>query len=305
MGPTGVGKTDLAVALAELGRVDIVSVDSAMVYRGLDIGSGKPDAATLARAPHRLIDIREPEQAYSAAEFRVDALEAIESIHAADRIPLLVGGTGLYFRALKRGLSRLPRANPAIRRRLDEDMQRVGLAAMHDRLRQLDPESAGRIHPNDPQRIQRALEVYELTGSPMSALIAARNTDAMPYPSFEVVLAPAERGVLHWRIEQRFDQMLAAGLVDEVRDLRARPRVHKDLPAMRAVGYRQVWEHLDGEVDFEHMRARAVAATRQLARRQLTWLRAQKVATWLEPGAHTLTDFRVNAQRCLGIELCG
>ncbi len=282
MGPTAAGKTALAVALAESGRYEIVSVDSAMVYRGLDIGTGKPPAEVLARAPHWLIDIRDPEQRYSAAEFRSDALAAIAAIRARGRVPLLVGGTGLYFRALREGLSELPAADPALRARLAAEARAEGWAALHRRLAALDPEAARRIHPNDPQRIQRALEVCELSGRPLSALWRERARRPFPGATCTIVLEPAERGWLHRRIEQRFDAMLAAGLIEEVRALRARPGMHAGRASMRAVGYRQVWQHLEGAFGEREMRARAIAATRQLARRQLTWLRAEPVDARLD-----------------------
>lgn len=275
MGPTAAGKTDLAVALVKRLPFEIVSVDSAMVYRGMDIGTGKPDADTLARAPHRLIDIREPKDTYSAAQFRADALAEIDQILKAGRIPLLVGGTGLYFRALERGLSRLPAANTKVRAALEAEAAAAGWFALHARLAKVDPESARRIHPNDPQRIQRALEVYELTGHAMSTLITASEK---PGPEFTVIglrLEPDARDWLHRRIARRFHGMLERGLVDEVAALRSSGRLAANMPALRAVGYRQAWAYLDGEGDLEALAERGIAATRQLARRQLTWLRAE------------------------------
>jgi len=277
MGPTAAGKTDLAVALVERLALEIVSVDSAMVYRGMDIGTGKPDAATRARAPHHLVDICDPEQAYSAARFRVDALAAMQRIRGAGRTPLLVGGTGLYFRALREGLSPLPPADPALRARLDEEARVHGWRALHARLEALDPQAAARIGASDPQRIQRALEVIELTGSPLSALQRRGRGDARPLPVLALALEPASRGWLHARIEARFDAMLQAGLEAEVRRLWAPGRLSRDMPSMRAVGYRQMIDHIEGRASAEQARARILAATRQLARRQLTWLRRERV----------------------------
>ncbi len=281
MGPTAAGKTDLALALAERLPVDIVSVDSAMVYRRMDIGTGKPPPEILARYPHRLVDIREPFEPYSAAEFQADARQAIEAIHAAGRIPLLVGGTMLYFRALTEGLSRLPAADPDLRRELEAALARRGAAALHVELARLDPPSARRIHPNDPQRILRALEVCRLSGRPYSSLLGERH-GALRGPCLKLALAPAERARLHQRIERRFDAMLTAGLVDEVAALRTDPRIHAALPSMRSVGYRQVWRYLEGEGDWDTLRRRGCAATRQLAKRQFTWLRREQGLHWLD-----------------------
>lgn len=282
MGPTASGKTDLAVHLAERLPCDIVSVDSAMVYRGMDIGTAKPDAATLERAPHRLIDIRDPAQAYSAAEFAADAAREIESIHAARRIPLLAGGTMLYFRALAHGLSPLPPADPAVRAGLSDEAQRLGWEALHGRLAAHDPESAARIHPNDAQRIQRALEVLEITGQPPSHWYARRSHAGPAWPVLKFAVAPGDRARLHDRIRTRFDAMLAAGFVAEVEKLHARPDLDLDKPALRAVGYRQLWRHLDGEWSLEEARTQGVYASRQLAKRQLTWLRRESDVRWLD-----------------------
>jgi tRNA dimethylallyltransferase len=275
MGPTAAGKTDVAVELAARLPVEIISVDSAMVYRGMDIGTGKPSPAVLARAPHRLIDIREPGETYSAAQFVKDARAAIGEIHAAGRMPLLVGGTGLYFRALSRGLSVLPEADPRIRAALSSELDRLGPRALHARLATVDPASAARIHPNDPQRIQRALEVYEVAGEPMSALLEAGRGREQRFEVHAVSLEPAERGWLHARIARRFEAMLDQGLVEEVAALKQSGRLDEGMPALRAVGYRQVWRFLHGDGDLEALKARALAATRQLARRQLTWLRKE------------------------------
>ncbi len=281
MGPTASGKTELAVELVERGRFEIVSVDSALIYRGMDIGTAKPEGGLLARAPHRLIDIRDPAEAYSAAEFRADCLAAMEAIHAAGRIPLLTGGTMLYFRALEFGLSDLPRADPALRARLAAEARERGWAMLHQRLARVDPLAAARIHPNDPQRIQRALEVWELSGRPLSELQAAGRRPCLDWRLRKFARAPRERAVLHQRIAERFETMLARGFEDEVRALRARGDLHLALPSMRCVGYRQMWQYLDGGLRREEMIERAVIATRQLAKRQFTWLRAERDLTWL------------------------
>ncbi|MEZ5534887.1 MAG: tRNA (adenosine(37)-N6)-dimethylallyltransferase MiaA [Thiolinea sp.] len=276
MGPTASGKTDLAIALREQLPVELISVDSALVYKDMDIGTAKPDAETLRKAPHRLIGFLDPAQAYSAAEFRKDALDEMADITAQGRIPLLVGGTMLYFRALEYGLSHLPSANPEIRARLDEEAASVGWEALHLRLQQVDPEAAARIHPNDPQRLQRALEIYELTGKPMTELQRAERYAACPYQLYKLALLPEERSWLHQRIEQRFDIMLEQGFLNEVKALYERGDLNTDMPAVRAVGYRQAWEYLAGKIDYNMMRNRAIVATRQLAKRQITWLRSEQ-----------------------------
>jgi tRNA dimethylallyltransferase len=283
MGPTASGKTALACELADRFPLGLVSVDSALVYRGLDIGAAKPDAATLARWPHALIDIRDPVQPYSAAEFRDDALAAMREITAQGRVPLLVGGTGLYFRALQRGLSELPEADPAIRARLTDEAAGIGWPAMHARLARLDPAAAARIGPNDAQRLQRALEVIELSGRPLSELQRSGTGEVFPWRVLKLALLPTDRRPLHARIAQRFDAMLAEGFLDEVRALRDRGDLHADLPAIRAVGYRQGWEYLDGQGDAAGFRERAIFATRQLAKRQITWLRAELDARMFDP----------------------
>lgn len=282
MGPTASGKTGLAVDLVERFPLEIVSVDSALVYRGMDIGTAKPSPAVLARAPHRLVDILDPEDAYSAARFREDALREIERIHAARRVPLLVGGTGLYFRALERGLSPLPSADPDVRQRLLEDAQRHGWYGLHARLNRLDPVTAERIHPNDTQRIQRALEVCELVGRPMSAVLAEQQGSDSGLDFFKWALMPPDRGALHARIEQRFLDMLDLGFEAEVQALRRRPGLDLNQPSMRAVGYRQMWLYLDGAIDRETMIRKGVVATRNYAKRQLTWLRKEPGLTWLD-----------------------
>ena len=282
MGATATGKTALACALAERFPLGLVSVDSALVYRGLDIGTAKPDAATLARHPHRLVDIRDPSEPYSAAEFRGDALAAMDAIAREGRVPLLVGGTGLYFRALATGLSALPEADPDVRARIAEEASRAGWPALHEKLRSLDAASAERIRPGDAQRIQRALEIIERTGEPMSALMGGPPERA-PWRILKLALVPRDRATLHARIAERFDAMLASGFLDEVRALRARGDLDPDLPALRAVGYRQAWEHLEGVTDAPTFRERAIFATRQLAKRQITWLRAELDARWFDP----------------------
>lgn len=282
MGPTASGKTALACALAERFALGLISVDSALVYRGLDIGSAKPDAATLARHPHRLIDIREPHQPYSAADFRVDALAAMGEISASGATPLLVGGTGLYFRALQSGLSALPAADAGLRTAIAREAQALGWPGLHARLRELDPAAADRIRPTDAQRIQRALEVVTLTGTRLSQLQGGTPA-RFGYRVLKLALHGGDRGALHARIAARIDAMLAAGFVDEVAALRARGDLHADLPALRAVGYRQAWQHLAGQFGLAEFRERAIFATRQLAKRQITWLRGELDARRLDP----------------------
>jgi len=282
MGATATGKTALACALAERFPFELISVDSALVYRGLDIGTAKPDAAVLARHPHRLIDIRDPAEPYSAADFRRDARAAMEEITRAGRIPLLVGGTGLYFRALAQGLSDLPEASPAVRARIAADAERLGWTALHARLAELDPAAAARIQPGDPQRIQRALEIIELTGRPVSEQIGGM-PERFPWRVLKLALIPKDRSELHARIARRFDAMLAAGFMDEVRALYRRGDPNATLPALRAVGYRQAWEHLEGASDAPTFRERSIFATRQLAKRQITWLRGELDALCFDP----------------------
>ena len=273
-GPTASGKSALALALAERFAAEIVSVDSAQVYRGMDIGTAKPDAATRARVPHHLVDLLDPTEAYSAARFRADALSAIAAIRARGRVPLLVGGTMLYFKALAEGLSALPAADPALRARLDARASAAGWPALHAELARIDPATAARVAPTDAQRIQRALEVHVLTGTPLSRLLGVREADGALGPAVAVALLPPDRARLHAAIARRFDAMLAAGLVDELAALRRRYALTPELPAMRCVGYRQAWEYLDGAIDAATLRAKGIAATRQLAKRQFTWLRA-------------------------------
>jgi tRNA dimethylallyltransferase len=283
MGPTASGKTALAMEWARRLRTDIVSVDSALVYRGLDIGSAKPDAAMRAAVPHHLVDVRAPHEVYSAADFAGDALASMNGIAARGRVPILAGGTGLYFEALFDGLAEMPAADPVLRAQLQAEAAARGWAALHAELAAVDPAAGARIHANDPQRITRALEVFRLSGRPISEWQAQGAPRRFPFRVLKLALCPPDRELLHARIETRFDAMLAAGFLDEVRALRANPRLHPDLPSMRAVGYRQAWRHLEGETDAAAFREQAIAATRQLAKRQLTWLRARPELRWLDP----------------------
>jgi tRNA dimethylallyltransferase len=288
MGPTASGKTELAASLVEHLPMEIISVDSALVYRGMDIGTAKPDAELLERAPHRLIDIRDPSEGYSAAEFRLDALREMADITRSGRIPLLVGGTMLYFRALLQGLSDLPKADPAIRARLESELSARGLAMLHERLLRLDPVAAQRIHANDPQRTLRALEVIEITGRPLSELQAEDDGEPLPYRVIKLVRAPSDRALLHQRIEVRLHQMLEAGFEGEVRGLLVRGGLSPSLPAMRSVGYRQMLNYLLGACSREEMVERAIIATRQLAKRQFTWLRSEAGCHWLNESGDVL-----------------
>jgi len=282
MGPTGAGKSDLAVRLAEEFSLEIVSTDSALVYRGMDIGTAKPDLATRQSVPHHLIDIRDPAMAYSAGDFVVDAAAAMEDIWRRGRQPLFVGGTMLYFHTLSAGIAALPDRNPDVRAQIDARAAAIGWAGVHRELAAVDPDAAGRIHANDPQRIQRAMEVYRLTGQPISRLQQSRVSALAGVDVLEFVLAPSDRKILHERIRARFDAMLAAGFLDEVRGLRERSDLYAEHPSMRAVGYRQVWRYLDGRCALVEASEQAIAATRQLAKRQLTWLRARRTATWVD-----------------------
>ena len=292
MGPTAAGKTDLAIELTKVLPCELISVDSALVYRGLDIGTAKPSKALLAEHPHRLIDILDPAEAYSAADFRRDALEAMADITSRGKIPLLVGGTMLYYKALLDGLAQMPAADPQVRADIEQEAARLGWQALHDQLAAVDPVSAARIHPNDPQRLSRALEVYRVSGQSMTAhreRQSAQSTEAaasgrgqLPYTVANLAIAPANRQVLHERIAQRFTQMLEQGFVDEVIALRSRGDLHAGLPSIRAVGYRQVWDHLDGKLTFTEMQERGIIATRQLAKRQFTWLRSWADLQWLD-----------------------
>ncbi|ATH83799.1 tRNA (adenosine(37)-N6)-dimethylallyltransferase MiaA [Ectopseudomonas mendocina] len=292
MGPTAAGKTDLALALARVLPCDLISVDSALVYRGMDIGTAKPDKAVLAEFPHALIDIRDPAESYSAAEFRADALAAMAESAARGRIPLLVGGTMLYYKALLEGLADMPSADPVVRAELEARAVVEGWEALHRELAEVDPQSAARIHPNDPQRLTRALEVYRVSGMSMSEhrlRQAAGNPEGgtsasgqLPYTVAQLAIAPAQRQILHERIAQRFQAMLEQGFVEEVEALRSRSDLHAGLPSIRAVGYRQVWEYLDGKLSREEMVEHGIIATRQLAKRQFTWLRGWGDLQWLD-----------------------
>ncbi len=290
VGPTASGKTELAVELVKRFPVDLVSVDSAQVYRGMDIGSGKPDSETLAIAPHRLIDIRDPSDPYSAAEFRGDALENIHQILADGRIPVLVGGTMLYFKVLRDGLADLPTASPEIRVEIEQLAKTRGWPGVHERLHTIDPESAARIHPNDPQRLQRALEVYLVTGKTLSELHARERAsgplqESVPFRMRFLALIPESRQLLHDKIASRFQSMLQQGLVGEVEALFRRGDLSSDLPSVKSVGYRQVWQYLSGQIGYDEMVERGIIATRQLAKRQLTWLRSWPELTNL--GGHS------------------
>jgi tRNA dimethylallyltransferase len=289
MGPTASGKSALALALAQRMRAEIVSVDSAQVYRGMDIGTAKPDASARARVRHHLIDIVDPTDAYSAARFRADAIRAIEEIRARGAIPLAVGGTMLYFKALVEGLSALPPADATVRAQLSARAAIAGWPSLHAELARIDPRTAARLEPTDAQRIQRALEVCTVAGRPLSELQGAREARDALGPSIAIALMPPDRPALHARIAQRFDAMLAAGLAAELAQLRARYPLSADLPSMRCVGYRQAWEFLEGRIDAVALRTRGIAATRQLAKRQYTWLRATKAAAF-DPARPDIVD---------------
>ena len=290
MGPTASGKSALAMELVQRLPCDIISVDSALVYRGMDIGTAKPTATELALAPHRLIDLLDPAQAYSAADFCRDALREMAAITAAGRIPLLVGGTMLYYKALLDGLSPLPEADPQIRAQIEAEAQALGWAVLHQQLLQIDPVAGARIHPNDPQRLSRALEVYRITGKSMTELTQQSGTE-LPYRTLQYAIAPADRALLRQRIAERFDAMLAQGFEAEVRTLFERGDLSPDLPSIRCVGYRQMWDYLARVIDYEEMRYRGTVATNQLAKRQLTWLRGwSHPLTWLETGSQLNPD---------------
>lgn len=290
MGPTASGKTALAMELYDRLPCEIVSVDSAMIYREMNIGTAKPDAEMLARYPHRLIDLRDPAEAYSAADFRSDALAEIERIHTAGKIPLLTGGTMLYFHALQNGLANLPEADPVVRKRIEDEAAEKGWAAIHARLAEIDPESAKRLNPNDSQRLQRALEVYEITGRSMTELWAEQQAQKLDSPVISLSVMPPERSVLHERIEQRFDIMLEQGFEAEVRALWERGDLDLSMPSVRCVGYRQMWEYFSGQWDYETMRYKGIVATRQLAKRQITWLRSWENLNWLDTNDRDITD---------------
>ncbi|MBU0688521.1 MAG: tRNA (adenosine(37)-N6)-dimethylallyltransferase MiaA [Gammaproteobacteria bacterium] len=274
MGPTASGKTGVAVELAQRLPVELISVDSALVFRDMDIGTAKPDTATLARAPHHLIDIIDPTEAYSAAAFRKDALRLMADITARGKVPLLVGGTMLYYKALREGLSPLPQADAALRAQLDAQIAQHGIEALHAKLAEVDAETADRLHSTDTQRVQRAMEIYLASGKPMSELIKQQEQNPLPYDILSIALIPSDRSVLHDRIASRFEKMLCDGLLDELRSLRDKYPLHREMTSMRCVGYRQAWEYLEGEIDEAGLMEKGIAATRQLAKRQLTWLRS-------------------------------
>lgn len=289
MGPTASGKTALAIELAKRLPCDIISVDSALVYRGMDIGTAKPTAAEQAQAPHRLLDLIDPTEAYSAADFRRDALREIESIVAQGRIPLLVGGTMLYYKALLEGLSPLPAADPIIRQAIETEAEQIGWDALHQQLQQIDPVSAARIHPNDPQRLSRALEVYRISGKTLTELTQTKG-EQLPYRTLQFAIAPTDRDLLRQRIAERYKLMLSQGFEQEVRALYQRGDLHADLPSIRCVGYRQMWEYLEEKMSYDEMVYRGIVATCQLAKRQMTWLRGWENVTWLETGAVNNAD---------------
>lgn len=281
MGPTASGKTDLAIQLVESGLCEIISVDSALIYRDMDIGTAKPTQAELNRAPHRLINILDPCESYSVAQFRREALQEMDTVTRRGKVPLLVGGTMMYYKALIDGISSLPESDQGIRQQINEEAQNKGWQALHDELQQVDPVSAARIHPNDPQRLTRAIEVFRITGKNLTELTASKSS-SIPYNILQLAIAPDDRSVLHQRIERRFDIMLDSGFEQEVQQLMERGDLHLDMPSMRCVGYRQMWLYLQGKYDFDEMRYRGIVATRQLAKRQLTWLRGWPELHWLD-----------------------
>lgn len=282
MGPTASGKTDLAVALAQQGSYEIISVDSALIYRNMDVGTAKPDAELLAKAPHHLINMLDPKESYSAADFRRDTLELMADITARGRIPLLVGGTMMYFKMLQQGMASLPTADAAIRQRLLDEAEQFGWVHLHQCLAEVDAVAAQRIKPTDTQRLQRALEVFELTGKPLSYWHQQQAAEAIPYDITAVAIAPMDRAILHERIALRFHLMIENGLVDEVRRLYQRGDLNTAMPSIRAVGYRQVWQYLEGELSYDEMIERGIIATRQLAKRQMTWLRSWEDLHWID-----------------------
>ena len=300
MGPTCSGKSALAVSLAQALDGEIISVDSALVYQGMDIGTAKPSLAERGGIPHHLIDILDPGAAFSTGEFRSRALGLIAEIRARGKLPILAGGTMLYFSALTQGLAQLPEANPEIRQRLDDELLSLGKEALHARLAEVDPAAAARIHVNDPQRVQRALEVYEISGQPLSSFFNPEQAGSLPYAFSKIIVAPAQRAELHAKIAERFKLMLAQGFLDEVQALRRRGDLHPGVPAIRCVGYRQAWAYLDGEYDLAEMQDKAIAATRQLAKRQFTWLRKETDACRLDSAA---ADLAAQAQAYLQTQL--
>lgn len=290
MGPTASGKTDLAIKLCQQLPCDIISVDSALIYRGMNIGTAKPTASELQQAPHRLIDILDPAERYSAMDFRRDALREMQAISASGRIPLLVGGTMLYFKALLEGMAEMPEADPAIRAEIEKTAATHGWPYVHAQLAEVDPEAAARIHPNHSQRIERALEVYRATGISMTQQHQQASQQVLPYEVIQLAIAPLDRAILHDRIERRFGLMLEQGLVAEVEALYQREDLHPNLPSMRAVGYRQVWQYLDGKLNYEQMIERGVIATRQLAKRQFTWLNGWDKLLWIRTESSNNSD---------------
>jgi len=290
MGPTATGKTDIAVELFRRLPIELISVDSAMVYRGMDIGTAKPSKVLLKKVPHRLIDVCEPDETYSAARFRREALQAIDEIHANQRVPLLVGGSGLYFRSLESGISDLPDADEKVRQQIESVANELGWEAMHKRLAGIDPVAADRIHPNDPQRIQRALEIYEISGRNMTDHFKDETSRPLPFKVIKIILNPEDRIVLHERIKTRFLKMLDGGFVEEVRTFYGNDRYCGTLSAMRMVGYRQIWDYLDGKMDYDQMVKKGIIATRQLAKRQMTWLRKEENAVFFDCDESELVD---------------
>ena len=299
MGPTASGKTDLAVECVKQLPCDIISVDSALVYKGMEIGTAKPDAETLKQAPHRLINLIDPAQSYSAAEFRYDALREMADIVSQGRIPVLAGGTMLYYKALQEGLSALPSASPEVREKLEALAREQGWEFMHQRLAEVDPVSAQRIHPNDPQRIQRALEVYEITGKPLTEFWQQQQVQNLPYNLIKIALMPENREQLRQRIALRFHQMLELGFIDEVIKLKSRGDLNLDMPSMRCVGYRQVWEYLENKMDYEQMVEKGIIATRQLAKRQMTWLRKEQMSNFFDINPGNFQEIMKNLKKSL------
>lgn len=299
MGPTASGKTDLAVECVKQLPCDIISVDSALVYKGMEIGTAKPDAETLKQAPHRLINLIDPALSYSAAEFRDDALREMADIVSQGRIPVLAGGTMLYYKALQEGLSALPSASPEVREKLEALAREQGWEFMHQRLAEVDPVSAQRIHPNDPQRIQRALEVYEITGKPLTEFWQQQQVQNLPYNLIKIALMPENREQLRQRIALRFHQMLELGFIDEVIKLKSRGDLNLDMPSMRCVGYRQVWEYLENKMDYEQMVEKGIIATRQLAKRQMTWLRKEQMSNFFDINPGNFQEIMKNLKKSL------
>jgi tRNA dimethylallyltransferase len=302
MGPTASGKTALSVQLAQALGGEIISVDSALVFKGMDIGTAKPSLDERADIPHHLIDILDPSESFSTGQFRTQALALMDGITRRGKIPILVGGTMLYFNALTKGLATLPEANPEIRARLDQDLEQSGKEALHQRLADIDPQAAARIHPNDPQRIQRALEVYEISGKPLSSFFNETHGQDLPYQKIKLIIAPPDRKILHGIIAQRFRNMLEQGFIDEVKTLYNRGDLTEKMPSIRAVGYRQVWSYLQGEDDIETMTEKAIIATRQLAKRQFTWLRRETDAIGFQTGqADLLVKVLAEVNSCIAL----